>query len=134
MYGLLTDLERAFRANNRRWSTEPSLGGWPRLSHRDTDTALVFALELPGFSESDVQVTLEHGQLTVAGKRQTSAPPGRRALRLERGDFSFSQSFALGVPVDAEKTVAVFKNGVLTVTVPKAEARARQVPITVASA
>jgi len=46
MYGLITDLERAFRASNRRWSTEPSLGGWPRLSNKDTDNALVFSLEL----------------------------------------------------------------------------------------
>lgn len=137
MYGLLNDLERAFLAGNRRspahpWSTDPALGGWPRITARETDAALTFTLELPGFRESDVTVTLDHGRLTVAGKRKEAAPGDRRPLRLERGDFSFSQSFAIGVPVDVEHTTALFKNGVLTIHAPRREPIARQIPVATA--
>lgn len=131
MYGLISDWERAFISGNRRlWGADSLHAGRPRVSLNDTDAAVILTLELPGFRESDVSVTLEHDKLTISGKRRSEAPEGAKPLRLERGDLGFSQVFALNAPVDADAIVATFKEGLLTVTVPKRPAaQPRQIPV-----
>jgi len=86
--------------------------------------------DLPGLSEKDIEVHYEDGVLTIRGKRDLAVPEGGRILRRERSGVDFARSFALGEDVDVDQIVAVMKDGILRVTIPKSErARPRQIPI-----
>lgn len=103
---------------------------WPRVTCFDAGANLVLTADVPGLGEKDVTLTLDDGVLTLAGERKVKAPEGYAAHRQERAGFRFSRSIALPTKVDAEKTTATVKNGVLTVTLAKApEARPRQIAI-----
>ena len=78
--------------------------------------------ELPGLSKEDVSVTVNDGVLTIAGEKKRSADfSDENARRTERAYGKFSRSFRLGDKVDAEKIQASYRDGVLTLNVPKAE-------------
>ncbi|MDJ0763584.1 MAG: Hsp20/alpha crystallin family protein [Myxococcota bacterium] len=111
----------------RRLST--ALTG-PRVNLLDTGSALMVKAEVPGVEEKDLQISLEEGSLTIRGERKDEAPEGYAVHRKERGAFTFSRAFTLPCKVDAEKTTAVLKNGVLELTMPKVpEAQPRQIQI-----
>lgn len=102
----------------------------PALNLFDTEEALVLMAEVPGLSEKDVTVTLHEGVLTISGERKSDAPPGYRAHRQERESYTFSKSLSLPVKVDAERTVATVKAGVLTIELAKAAAaQPRQIAV-----
>jgi HSP20 family protein len=68
--------------------------------------------------------------LTLSGARKTAVPEGHSAHRQERPSFEFSRSYALPAKVDADKTHATLKNGVLTITLEKApEVKPRQITV-----
>ncbi|WP_437734894.1 Hsp20/alpha crystallin family protein [Sorangium sp. So ce1335] len=103
----------------------------PRIHLYDTGSALVVKADLPGLTEKDVQISLNQDVLTVSGERRSDAPEGYLVHRKERGAVRFSRSFTLPSKVDPEKTTAVLKNGVLTLTLNKAaEAQPRQIAVT----
>jgi HSP20 family protein len=93
---------------------------WPLANLVDTGAQLVLTAELPGLSERDVQLTLNQDVLTIAGERKNDAPEGYSVHRRERADVKFTRSFALPCRVNAERTVASVKNGILTVSLDKA--------------
>lgn len=102
----------------------------PRIHLFDTGKALVVKADLPGLSEKDVQISLNQDVLTLSGERRAEAPEGYTVHRKERGSARFSRSFTLPSKVDPEKTTAVLKNGVLTLTLNKAvEAQPRQITV-----
>lgn len=90
-----------------------------------------FLLELPGVTADDVKLSLENDVLTIRGEKKQQAEEGtERVHRYERSYGAFERSFALPSTIDAEKVTATFQNGILTVTVPKAErARPREIPV-----
>ncbi|CAN90734.1 Hsp20/alpha crystallin family protein [Sorangium sp. So ce327] len=105
--------------------------GGPRVYLFDTGSALVVKADVPGLTEKDVQISLNQDVLTVSGERKSDAPEGYLVHRKERGAVRFSRSFTLPSKVDPEKTTAVLKNGVLTLTLNKAaEAQPRQIAVT----
>jgi HSP20 family protein len=93
----------------------------PRIDLTETDTELRVAAELPGLEEKDIQVSLEDGVLTIRGERNAEVtkedPKEVRHVETFRGKFYRS----LGLPseVDADGVKAVYRNGILTVTLPK---------------
>jgi HSP20 family protein len=90
-------------------------------------------VELPGLKPEDVKLTLENHTLTIRGeKKQTAEEKTTTVHRYERSYGSFERSFSLPTSVDADKVSAAFENGVLTITLPKAE-RAKPKEITVAA-
>lgn len=106
-------------------SARPALemeAGWPRVSLDDTGESLVLRAEVPGVAEKDLELQVEEGTVSLRGERKEAVPEGHSVHRKERADFRFSRSFQLPTKVDAEKVEAQLKNGVLTVTLPKAEA------------
>ena len=104
--------------------------GFPRVALEDNGAALVVRAEVPGLAEKDVEITLENATLTIKGQRQEETHEGYSAHRRERSAYKFSRSFLLPSKVDAEKTQAEIKNGVLTVTLQKAqEAQPRQISV-----
>jgi len=89
--------------------------------------------EIPGIEPKDLHLMIENGVITLQGeKRQETEENGERYYRTERNYGSFVRSLRLPANVDATKVTALFKHGVLTVTMPKAaEARGTTVPIKV---
>lgn len=108
---------------SRRWM--------PAVDIRETADSLLLVAELPGMTREDVQITLENNVLSIAGERKFEKDvKGESYHRLERAFGSFARSFTLPANVKTDKVEAVFKDGVLTVTLPKVEeAKPRRVEI-----
>ena len=91
---------------------------WPSVEVSDTDKEIKVAAELPGLEEKDVQVQLANGVLAIAGEKKTETEDTDR-LFSERSYGRFERRIPVE-DVDEDKISAAFKNGVLTVTLPKA--------------
>ena len=107
-------------------------GGWtPAADIRETKEAYLVEAELPGLTKEDVNVTFENGVLTLSGERKLESETEEdNYRRIERRYGSFTRSFSLPREVDAEGVNATFKEGLLTVTVPKVEqAKPRSIAI-----
>ncbi len=118
------ELDRFFGRSTGN-ATTPLFGNGiaaPATDVREDDKQFVVLVELPGVKKDDVQVSLEDGVLTISGERKgESETTEGRFHRRERFVGRFGRSFELGVPVDSKAVKASFKDGVLSVTVPKAE-------------
>ena len=83
---------------------------------------LTIVAELPGLTRDDVQLTVENHTLTIRGeKKQVAEEKSTRVHRYERSYGAFERSFTLPNTVDVTRVEAKFEQGVLTVTLPKAE-------------
>jgi HSP20 family protein len=106
--------------------------GWdafsPQVDVVETDKEIRVSAELPGLDDKDIEVSLSHDVLTISGeKRQEEQERGRDYYRAERSYGSFRRSIPLPAEVDADKVDAVFRKGVLTITLSKmAEAKGRK--------
>jgi len=98
-----------------------SRGDWvPRVDIAETDTAYVIKMEIPEVDKKNVKVAVDNGVLTIRGERkQEKEEKGRRYHRMERFYGSFERAFALPDNVDEKHLDAAFKDGMLTVTLPK---------------
>ena len=95
----------------------------PSVNFAETETGYEVSVELPGMNPEDVQVEFKDGHLWVTGERkQESEEKGKTYHRVERRYGSFRRVIAIGNEVDAEKVDATYKDGVLTVDIPKAAA------------
>ena len=105
--------------NEGRWT-----GPWmPAVDMYESDEALMLKAELPGFSKDDVHVEIKDNLLTLKGERKRETDVKEEQYhRVERSSGSFRRSFALPVLVDANKAEATFKDGMLELKLPKAEA------------
>lgn len=100
-----------------RWAAEFN----PRVDISETDDALKVSAELPGMEEKDIQITLEQDALILSGEKKTETEEkGRNFHHVERSYGSFQRVIPLPVEVVPDKAEATFKNGLLTVTLPKA--------------
>jgi HSP20 family protein len=99
--------------------------GWPSVEMSETDSEICVTAELPGLSEKDVQVEYADGVLTISGEKKAETED-RERLVSERYYGRFERRIAVD-GIDQDKIGASFKNGVLTVTMPKAETAKRQV-------
>jgi HSP20 family protein len=95
----------------------------PRVDISEDERNVYIQAELPGVAKEDVKVTISEDRvLTIRGeKKQERKVEERNFLRVERTFGSFSRSFMLPENVKAEEIDAKFDNGVLTITIPKAE-------------
>ncbi|VIO67256.1 18 kDa heat shock protein [Bradyrhizobium ivorense] len=93
--------------------------GWPKIELDDTDKTLTISAELPGMSEKDVQLEIANGVLTIRGeKKDERSGEGRHFT--ERYYGAFERQIPLD-DVEADKAEASFKDGVLTIALPKSE-------------
>jgi len=99
-------------------------GAWvPSLDVQESEDRFEATMDLPGLEPGDVRVTFESGVLTVSGSREfTSEEEKKTYHRIERSYGSFARSVRLPRTADGEHIEATFDKGVLTVSVPKAEA------------
>lgn len=110
-----------FRSDRREdaWAD----GVWvPAVDMFETDDNVVIKAELPGLEKKDISLDFQNGVLTLKGERKSeNEVKEENYYRREMSYGKFVRSFNLPVNVDAEKIKAEFKNGVLTVEVPKPE-------------
>ena len=94
----------------------------PAVDIIENDNEFVVKAELPGITQDDIKVSLSNDVLTIKGeKKQEKEEKGKNFHRIERSYGSFHRSFSLPSKVQADKVKAVYKNGVLEITLPKAE-------------
>ncbi|MCS6975887.1 MAG: Hsp20/alpha crystallin family protein [Gemmatales bacterium] len=120
------------KESNELMTTEATRGGTyytPRTDIYETEEEIVFSCDMPGVKPQDFDIRFEKGQLTLHGK---VAPRGPSAayLQQEYGIGDFYRSFTVQPEIDVEKITAEYRNGVLTVHLPKQE-RAKPRKITV---
>ncbi|MDQ6621972.1 MAG: Hsp20/alpha crystallin family protein [Verrucomicrobiota bacterium] len=107
--------------------------GWtPALDIYQTNDDIVALVELPGMRKDDIEISLHDGMLTISGERKSETPEGEEAAHSERFVGKFRRSISLPTRVDASKVNATYKDGILTVTLPKAEeAKPKQIQVNV---
>jgi len=105
----------------------------PRLDVVDDDKAFRVSVELPGMTDKDVAITVDDRTLTIRGeKKEEKEQKDKDVFRRERAYGSFRRALELPDNVDAAKIEAKFKDGVLTIDLPKtkeAQARVKQIPV-----
>jgi HSP20 family protein len=99
--------------------------GWPNIEVSDTDKQMKVTAELPGLDEKDVELELANGVLAIKGEKKTETEDKDR-LFSERYYGRFERRIPVE-DIDEEKVSASFRNGVLTVTLPKTARAQRQV-------
>src|SRR5579863_7853704 len=128
---------RIFNESFRHQSEESALTTWaPAVDIYETPNELVVKADLPDVNEKDIDVRVENNLLTIRGERKfEKSVSEENFLRVERTYGSFSRSFSLPSTLNADAIGAEYKNGVLTVRLPKREeAKPRQVKVTVNAA
>jgi HSP20 family protein len=116
-------------------SARESLSQWdPAVDIFDKGNELMLQIEVPGMKKEDIQIRLENNVLTVQGERKRESEiKEERFYRAERSYGAFSRSFTLPGTVSVDKIQAQYKDGVLTVNVPKAKgAQPRHIEVKVA--
>jgi HSP20 family protein len=110
---------------NRPWS--------PAVDIFETENELVLKADLPDIDQKNIDVRVENQTLTIAGERKfEKQDSGKGFHRIERSYGTFVRSFAVPNTFDTENIAAEYKNGVLTVQLPKKEAaKPRQVKVEV---
>jgi len=94
----------------------------PSVDIAETDSEFVIKAEIPEVDKKDVKVTVQDGYLTIQGERRhEKEEKGKKFHRVERAYGAFSRSFEIPEHIDHEKVKAEFKEGMLTVHLPKTE-------------
>ncbi|HEX5528810.1 MAG TPA: Hsp20/alpha crystallin family protein, partial [Methylomirabilota bacterium] len=134
--GMSTMKKEMDRLLDRFWEGDfpqlPAMGDWvPALDVSETKDAIMVKAEVPGMDSTDIQLSLHDQTLTLKGeKKQEKEEKDERYHRVERSYGAFTRSVRLPVAVDASKVTASFKNGLLTVTLPKTPAaKGTMIPI-----
>jgi HSP20 family protein len=106
----------------------------PRVDVSETDEEFRVTAELPGLDEGDFEVSLEEDVLTIKGEKKVEEEEERKGYtHVETSRGSFHRAFRLPLEVDPESVTASYKQGVLTVTLPKppeAQRQPRVIPVT----
>lgn len=105
----------------------------PRADLKETDKSITITAELPGVVEADIDVTVSDGRLTIRAEKKAETRKDEDNFHLsERHYGSVQRTFALPEAADADKATATFKDGVLSVDVPKkpsAKTASKKIPV-----
>ena len=102
-------------------STRPTRAFMPTADIFETEEALTVVLEMPGVSRDNVDINVENGLLTIEGRIDFSKYEGLRPVYGEYNIGPYRRSFRLSSQVDQEKITAEMRDGVISLTLPKAE-------------
>jgi len=138
-FGRLSDLrdeiDRLFEAPLADLARSSNLlSGWtPALDVYEQKDNFIVKAELPGMNKEDITVSLHDGSLSISGERKSEARhEDSEIFRAERFFGRFQRTVTLTAPVAADKVKAQYKDGVLTVTLPKTEeAKPKQIDVSV---
>ena len=122
---LRDEINNLFEAPLRSGSMRQSqlFTGWsPALDLYQNNDDVIAVVEVPGMHKKDIEISLQDGVLTISGERKDeSATDDGKDARIERFVGKFRRSVTLPTRVDSNKVNATYKDGILTVTLPKAE-------------
>ena len=94
----------------------------PPVDIFDTGEGVKLLLEMPGVGRDDVEIDLERRVLTIRGRGRVTSPEGYRRVYAEYGEGDYERVFTLSEDIDEAAIRAEMNNGVLTLTLPRAEA------------
>ncbi|MGC5887691.1 Hsp20/alpha crystallin family protein [Ralstonia pseudosolanacearum] len=118
------------------WRREWALTSAPAVDVVETDAAYEITADLPGMDEKDIEVKMANGGLTIKGEKHEEQEEKQKDYYLHERHFdAFERSFRMPDGIDADKIQANFRNGVLTVTLPKtveAQATPKKIPVNAA--
>ena len=101
--------------------TQPGATWSPLVDVYEREDEIVIFVEMPGVDKSDVQLSWNHGVLTISGQKRHHVPGKRtRYLCLERAYGQFRREIEINVPIDRKAAKADFENGLLRIHLPKA--------------
>jgi HSP20 family protein len=130
-------VNRLFEDSFLRRTGESSLTVWaPEVDIHETSDALVLEADLPGIDEKDLDIRVENNMLTIAGERKFEKKVNEENyLRVERSYGSFTRSFSLPHTINTDQIQADYRNGVLTIRLPKREeAKPKKIKVAVNTA
>lgn len=108
------------RMVDRMFDDDAPATATPPVAVRERPEGFELTVDLPGLTESDVELTVHEDVVRIGAERKPeTTPEGYAAHRQERAAYKFSRSFALGAKVDGDKVTASMKDGVLTVFLPR---------------
>ena len=125
------NIDRWFDSVFQNWGHPSYAATTPRVDVQEKADAYHLEAELPGLTEKDFTVNVEHNLLTISSQQEHSEEREENGYVIrERRSGAFRRSFALPEDVDADQISATFKDGLLTLTVPKTgKAQARQIAV-----
>jgi HSP20 family protein len=125
---------KAFQDTVNRLFTEPNGRPWvPAVDIKENENELILKADVPGLEMKDIDVQMENGTLTLRGERKFDSEKKEGSWhRVERSYGRFERAFTLPETVNFDAVKADYKNGVLTITLPKKEiAKPRQIKVAV---
>jgi HSP20 family protein len=125
MLGMQREFNRLYDGMFRPSITDDNstLGTWaPAVDITEHENEFVVKVEVPGVTKDDVKITVQNDVLTIKGeKKDEKESKGANYHRVERSFGSFQRSFVLPATVQSAKVDAKYNNGILVITLPKAE-------------
>jgi HSP20 family protein len=136
LFGLRDELDRLFESSSLSELTRGSqlLSVWnPAIDLYDDKDNVIVKTELPGMKKEEIEVSLHDGALSISGERKSEEKPeGTETYRSERFVGRFQRTVTLPVNVKGDQVKAQYKDGILTVTLPKAEeAKPKQIEVSI---
>jgi HSP20 family protein len=132
---LRDEIDRLFEAPLSELSLASQVfSGWtPPLDMYENDENIIVKAELPGMKKEDVEISLHDGSLSISGERKSESEHNEaEVFRTERFVGRFQRTVSLPAPVAADKVKAQYREGVLTITLPKTEeAKPRRIDVNV---
>jgi HSP20 family protein len=133
MDAMRQEMDRVFdRFFEPRWEEFETAGQWaPKVDISESKDAVVVKAEIPGVEQKDINVSLQDQVLTIKGeKHHEKEEKDEKYHRIERSWGAFTRAFRMPAAVAGDKVTATFKDGTLTVTLPKApEAKGTTIPV-----
>lgn len=117
-------VNRMFEHSLARSEREPvQAHTWtPTVDIYETEREIVLAVEVPGVKPEEIDIQITGDTLTIRGERKLAREDnGRQYMRIERSYGPFQRSFTLGVPINQQQVKAAYRDGLLEITLPKAE-------------
>ena len=122
-HGMWNDFSDMRSRMNRLFGELPAEGGFPGVNVYANDENIIVTAEVPGVNPEDIDISLEDDVLSLKFSRDSEKPAeGIKALRKERPSGKFSRNIYLPYRAEGDKVEAKFRNGVLEISMPRAEA------------
>lgn len=97
---------------------------YPSIDVKDTEKEIILKADIPGMKMEDINIAVNKDQISISGERKMEQEEkGKDFVRIERSYGSFYRTFDIATPIKEDEVKATYKNGVLEIVLPKAEAK-----------
>jgi len=129
---LRDEINRLVDPTSAEWTRRSELlEGWgPPVEFYEEDNSITVKADLPGFEKADIEISIYGGSLNISGERKNAEREAKEGCRPQWSYGRFYRSIQLSGPVDLSKAIATYRDGVLSVCLPKtAQAKRKQIEI-----